>query len=336
MNENNLKLITTITPLRISLFGGGTDLKKFYSNHKGQVISSAINKYIYVTVKQHSTLYKEKYRLNYSITEKTNKITSIKNDIIRSTLKYLKIDESVMISTYSDLPANSGLGSSSSFCVGLLNALHNYIGESVSAGQLAEEACKIEIDILENSIGKQDQYIAAFGGINRFIFNKNGKVLIDPINLNNNAIDYIFDNSVLIWSGVQRSASKILEKQNKNTEKNINNLKKLLNNCNKFLKIISSFKSENFLYETGKLLELSWVDKKLLNNDISTLYLDNIHKKVLEHGGLGGKLCGAGGGGFFFELIDQSRIKNLENIFNKKNIIRIKHEPLGSRLLYKN
>lgn len=330
------KLVTTITPLRISLFGGGTDLKRFYSKHSGQVISSAINKYIYVTVKQHSTLYNEKYRLNYSITEKTKKISSIKNDIIRSSLKYLKIDEPIMISTYSDLPANSGLGSSSSFCVGLLNALHNYMGESISAGQLAEEACEIEIDILKNSIGKQDQYVAAFGGINRFIFNKDGKVLIEPINLKFNEINNLFNNSVLVWTEVQRSASKILKKQNKNTSKNTPNLKKLLNNCNKFTNIIASENSDKFLYKAGKLLEDSWADKKLLNNDISNKYLDNIHNKVLDNGGLGGKLCGAGGGGFFFELIDQDKIKNLENIFNKKNIIKINHEPLGSRLLDKN
>ena len=210
MIEN--KLITTVTPLRVSFFGGGTDLKKFYQINGGQVISATINKYIYVTIKDHSKLYNEKYRLNYSITEKVSSVDKIKNDIIRACLKLLEIDTPLSISTYSDLPANSGLGSSSSFCVGLLNALHHYLGESVTVGQLADEACKVEIEILKNVIGKQDQYIAAYGGFNNIIFSKNNSVQIEPIDLKLKQINYLFDNSYWFGQALKRRAKVLTNK----------------------------------------------------------------------------------------------------------------------------
>lgn len=158
------KTVTTITPQRISFVGGGTDLPSFYKNHNGEVISSAIDKYIYVTVKQHSPLFEEAYRLSYSKTEHVQSLDEIENSIARECLRLVSVEPPLYIATAADLPASSGLGSSSSFAVGLLHALHLLKGERVSAGQLAEEACHIEIDVLGNPIGKQDQYAAAFGG----------------------------------------------------------------------------------------------------------------------------------------------------------------------------
>ena len=215
INKRTPRTVTTITPQRISFVGGGTDLPSFYTKHGGAVISSAINQYVYVTVKQHSPLFNEAYRLSYSKTEHVNALDDIENSIARECLRLVNVEPPLYVATAADLPASSGLGSSSSFAVGLLNALHLLKGERVSPAQLAEEACEIEINILGNPIGKQDQYAAAFGGLNHIIFNKNGRVEIDHLVLHNNIINEIFENSLLIWTGIQRDAASILSKQNK-------------------------------------------------------------------------------------------------------------------------
>ena len=170
MSAENPRFVTTITPQRISFAGGGTDFPDFYLKNGGAVVSATIDKFVYVTVKRHSELFREKYRLSYSQTEHVDEIDSIENDIARECLRFLNVDPPLFISTTSDLPVSSGLGSSSSFAVGLLLALHNLRGESVTAGQLAEEACHIEIEVLGKPIGKQDQYAAAFGGLNFYEF----------------------------------------------------------------------------------------------------------------------------------------------------------------------
>ena len=167
-----MKTIITRTPLRISFFGGGSDIKKFYSKKRGMVISSTIDKFIYVTIKKHGKTFDEKYRLNYQKSENVNNVNNIKNNIIRESLKYLKITEPLYISTIADIPSMSGLGSSSSFTVGLLKGLFALKNKKISKKKLAELACKIEIDLLKSPIGKQDQYAAAYGGINKFVFYK--------------------------------------------------------------------------------------------------------------------------------------------------------------------
>ncbi|MCX5713287.1 MAG: GHMP kinase, partial [Candidatus Omnitrophica bacterium] len=173
-------MITTRTPLRVSFAGGGTDLPSFYEKQYGAVLSSAINKYLYVTVKRHGKLFKENYRLNYSESENAQSLNEVKNAIARECIRFLKVEPPIYISTVADLPASSGLGSSSSFAVGLLNALHAFKGERPSAGHLAEEAACIEIEILKHPIGKQDHYAAAFGGINYICFLRDGGVSIEP------------------------------------------------------------------------------------------------------------------------------------------------------------
>ena len=193
------RVVSTITPQRISFVGGGTDLPAFYESHDGEVISSAIAQYVYVTVKRHSPLFQEAYRLSYSKTEHAHKLDDIENGIARECLRLVHVEPPLYIATAADLPASSGLGSSSSFAVGLLHALHLLKGERVSPGQLAEEACEIEINILGNPIGKQDQFAAAFGGLNHMLFKKNGRVEIDHLVLQDNLIDEIFENSLLIW-----------------------------------------------------------------------------------------------------------------------------------------
>ena len=326
------RTVTTITPQRISFVGGGTDLPSFYSRQDGSVISSAIDKYVYVTVKRHSPLFQEEYRLSYSKTEHTNSLDKIENSIARECLRLVHIDPPLYIATAADLPASSGLGSSSSFAVGLLNALHLLKGERVSPAQLAEEACEVEINILGNPIGKQDQYAAAFGGLNHIVFKKNGRVEIDHLVLQNNLIDEIFENSLLIWTGIQRNASDILVKQNENVAKNFANYELIIHN-NKNCKDLMLNPPSDFLNQFGKLLEKSWQTKKNLEETISSEDMDDLHIKMEALGGYGGKLCGAGGGGFFFEIIPKESHEAALSFYGSNRVLKIVYEPLGSRLL---
>src|SRR3989338_8599158 len=205
--------VTTITPQRLSFVGGGTDLPDFYRKHGGAVVSTTIDKYIYVTVKRHSRLFNEAYRLSYSKTEHVDSLDEIENDVARECLRLVHVAPPLFIATASDLPASSGLGSSSSFAVGLLYALHALRGEDVSVGQLAEEASHVEIKMLGHPIGKQDQYAAAFGGLNYITFNSNGRVHLDPLWLPNGGADALFSNSMLFWTGMQREAEGILQER---------------------------------------------------------------------------------------------------------------------------
>ena len=191
-HEPPTNIVVTRTPLRISFAGGGTDLPEFYQVEEGAVLSTAVNKYVYVTVKRHSELFNEPIRLNYSRSEQVNTIAEIENNIARECLKFLKVEPPIYVSTVADMPASTGMGGSSAFAVGLLNALHAFRGERVTAGQLADEACHIEMEILGEPIGKQDQYAAAFGGLNLLRFGRDGRVTVEPQPVVNGAAAYLF------------------------------------------------------------------------------------------------------------------------------------------------
>ena len=331
---NNLRAVSTLTPQRISLIGGGTDLPSYFKINGGGVISTAIDKYIYVTVKKHSELFNENYRLSYSKTEHIQSIDEIENDIARECIKLVKIDPPLYVSTSADLPASSGLGSSSSFAVGLLNALHLLKGEKVPSAQLAEEACEVEINRLGHNIGKQDQYCAAFGGLNHFSFNSNGRVAIDPIVLNTEVEKVIFDYGLLIWTEIQRDANIILNKQNQLISKKTSNYNQLSNYLDLMKKLMLN-PSKNFAKDFGKIIEDSWKVKKSLESSISNENINKLHETLIkEFHSFGGKISGAGGGGFLFELIPKEYQENLNKYFSNKQVVKIKYEPYGSRVLY--
>ena len=309
-------MIISKTPLRISFAGGGTDIPSFYKkNQYGCVLSAAINKYIYVSVKKHSEIFKEKIRLNYSDTENVSNIKSIKNPIIKACLEYLEIDDHIYISTIADAPGSSGLGSSSTFCVGLLNALYSHKGKIVNRNKLAEEAAKIEIEILKRPIGKQDHYAAAFGSINFYKFYSDDTVSIKPIDENSNYVKMIFKNLYTFYSGLNRDASKILRAQKKND--NVQALLKIRNQAEQLYDMINS---QNFsLKKFGNFLENGWEIKKTLSSKISNQSIDSVYKLAKKLGVFGGKLSGAGGGGFI-NLIAQKKIeKTLIKSLSKKN-----------------
>lgn len=325
------RAVTTITPQRLSFAGGGTDLPDFYRQHGGAVVSTTIDKYIYVTVKRHSHLFNETYRLSYSKTERVDSLDEIENDVARECLRFLHVDPPLFIATASDLPASSGLGSSSSFAVGLLYALHALRGEDVSVGQLAEEASHVEIEILGRPIGKQDQYAAAFGGLNYITFNSNDRVHLDPLWLPNDGVNALFRNSMLLWTGMQRNAEDILHEQRtmiNNTADTLVKMREMAAACRDAL-----LESTNDPRKFGALLDAGWRAKRTLANGISSPQIDACYERVLAAGALGGKIAGAGGGGFLYLVVPQERRDAVRKALPEMVDVPVGYEPRGARIL---
>lgn len=302
-----IQSVLSMAPLRISFVGGGSDIPSFYKYSNGCVISAAISKYVYVHVKRHDPLFQERYRISYSEIEYTNARNEIKNKIVKSCLELLNIDEPIQISTSADLPANSGLGSSSSFAVALLNALHALRNEPISAAQLAEEACEVEIGKLDSPIGKQDQYAAAFGGINFFEFDTSGSVKIEPLNLSSSKTNDLFNNTVMIWTGKSRSANLVLSDQEQNKLENFQNLVQLTDLTKRFKSILLG--GEASWSSLGPLIMEGWKLKQTFSEKIMTEEIISITDKLDKLGSVGYKLLGAGGGGFIFAAFKENNHK---------------------------
>lgn len=323
-------VVLTRTPLRISFAGGGTDLLDFYQKDYGAVLSTAIDKYIYVTVKRHGDLFNEPIRINYSETELVDSVDRIKNDICRECLRLLNVELPIYISTVADIPASTGLGSSSTFAVGLLNALHAFQGERVSAGQLAEEASYIEIDVLGQPIGKQDQYVAAYGGLNFFRFNGSGTVAVEPQPLPNGALGRLFGHILLFWTGIRRDAGLVLNEQKRRTMINLDRLRAMREHAVQLQAMMcKGFDPEPF----GRALSASWELKRQLADTIATRQIDSWYQRGIEAGADGGKLCGAGGGGFLLFLARPERQEAVRRALSDLREIPISYEAHGSRLM---
>ena len=322
--------VLSMAPLRVSFLGGGSDIPNFYEKHNGAVVSAAINKYVYVHIKRHDPLFQERYRISYSEVEHTQNRDEIKNAIVRSCLELLGIDEPLQISTSADLPANSGLGSSSSFAVALLLGLHAIRGEEVSPVQVAEEACRVEIEKLKSPIGKQDQYAAAFGGLNYFEFSSNGTVKIEPIYLSSIDTGRLLERSILIWTGQTRKAEVILGDQALRADENMDQLIAMT-------ELARAFKNEllkpNLNWsELGSLISQGWTLKKSLSTKISTPEAQKIISKLDDMNCYGYKLLGAGGGGFIFSLMEDLLISTIENLDGWRTF-RPELDQLGARIV---
>ena len=331
MTEKSPRFVTTITPQRLSFAGGGTDFADFYLRHGGAVVSATIDKFVYVTVKRHSELFDEKYRLSYSLTEHVDDLELIKNDIARECLRFLNVDPPLFISTTSDLPVSSGLGSSSSFAVGLLLALHSLRGETVTAGQLAEEACHIEIDVLGKPIGKQDQYAAAFGGINFYEFMKDGRVRVEALWNRVTDLQELFDSGTLYWTGVQRRAEDVLGEQQKNIPSQIEALKEmteLAKSCR-----LSFLNSENLVGDIASIVNQGWALKRNYASTVSSSILEGGIARALAAGAYGAKIAGAGGGGFLYVLASNRDKDLVNNALSPMSPVNIQYCRFGSKVL---
>jgi len=295
--------------MRISLGGGGTDLPSYYRKHTGFLIASAINKYVYITI--HDTFVQELI-IKYSKLEKANSVDEVEHPIIRECLKELNMAGNyIEITSLADIPSGTGLGSSGSFTTALLKALYTHNNQIISTRFLAEQACKIELDRLKEPIGKQDQYIAAFGGITAFEFLPDDKVEINPVRLGKEVLYNLEDNLVLFFTGYSRSASSILKEQD---EKSKVDDEEITNNLH-FVKELGkqsliALESGN-LRKFGELMDVHWQNKKKRSGSMSNGKIDEWYSLAMKNGAVGGKLIGAGGGGFLmFYTEDKMRLRH--------------------------
>jgi len=316
--------------MRVSFAGGGTDLPAFYEREYGAVLSSAIDKYIWVTVKRHSEVFDEPVRVNYSLTEQVDAIDELKNDITRAALQFLDIDPPIYISTVGDLPASTGLGSSSAFAVGLLNALHRYRGDRVSAGQLAEEACHIEIDILGQPIGRQDQYAAAFGGLNLFTFRPGGSVTVEPQSLPVRVLSQLFESMMLFWTGHQRDSSSVLTEQQKNVGEHVADLTAIRDQAFELQGILRNTPTSR---DIGQLVHRGWLLKRGLASSVSNAEIDAWYERAMAGGACGGKIAGAGNGGFLLMIAEPDSRAAVRQALSELTEVDVRPEVHGSQIL---
>ena len=328
------KMVVTRTPLRISFAGGGSDLASFCQREYGAVLSTAIAQYVYVTVKRHGKVFNEPIRLNYSKSERVNRIDEIDNNIARECLRLLKVEPPIHISTVGDLPASTGLGSSSAFAVGLLNALHAFHGERVSAGQLAEEAAEIEIQVLKQPIGKQDQYAAAFGGFNFLRFNPDSGVTVEPVRTGNGTLNELFRYLKLFWTGHQHDASSVLKRVSANIPRRVEHLRQMRAQAHQLHELITQ--SHWDVGELGKIIDQGWHLKRELANCVSNNSIDEWYERAKKAGAEGGKLCGAGGGGFLLFVVKPDKQASVKEALRELPEVAIEYEAYGSRVLLPN
>jgi D-glycero-alpha-D-manno-heptose-7-phosphate kinase len=324
-------MIISRTPLRMSFVGGGSDLSSFYEHEIGAVVSTTIDKYMYVTVNKK---FDNQIRASYSITEFADKPEEIKHQLIRESLLFLKLTGGIEITSISDIPSKgTGLGSSSTYTVGLLNALHAYKGEFASADRLGREACHIEIEACKSPIGKQDQYAAAFGGLNFIQFNSDGSVFVDPIICLKETKDRLEDNLLMLYTGLTRSTNNILKNQNESTKKS-SKKRNILSQMVGLAKDLKKTLEGNNLDDFGKILDANWELKKQMNEEISNEQIDKWYLQAKKAGAIGGKILGAGGGGFLLLYAPKERHEDIKFALPGLKVTNFKFEPEGSKIIY--
>ena len=294
-------MIITQTPLRISFLGGGTDFPDFYKQYGGCVLTTAIDKYVYCIVKER---FDKQIYVNYSIKEIVNKVDDLQHDLVREAMRETGVKEGIEITFLSDVPAaGSGLGSSSTVTVGVLNALYQQQGLAVTAEQLAQHACDIEINILNKPIGVQDQYIAAFGGVNFIEFRTDGKIVVEPLGLSEEYLDDLKSYLMVFFTGKTRQAGVVLQEQKANIGKKHNVLKQMTQQA----KLGKTLLQRGKVSQLGKLLDEGWQLKKQLASKVSDREIDAVYKAAKKAGAIGGKISGAGGGGFLTLLVPTNK-----------------------------
>jgi len=325
-------MIVAKAPLRIPLGGGGTDLPFFSNLFGGNLTSVAINKYIYIVIAKRE--FYNDFIIRYSQTERVKKIDEIKHTRIKAALKSLEITDPIEITCISDVPAETGLGSSSSFLVALLKALHAYKGEEISSFNLAEEAANIEINILGEPIGKQDQYLASFGGLINLDINKNGKVLVSPLDITFSNLQKLEENLLLFSTGITHSAAEIISDQKKNLESDSEKMKQmhLIKEIGNEIKL-SLEKGD--ISRIGRWLNVHWETKKKFSKKMSCDVIDSFYELGIKNGAIGGKLIGAGGGGFLLFYCENKK-DQLREAMEKEGLkeLNFKFDHEGCKIIY--
>ncbi|MEK7355186.1 MAG: GHMP kinase [Bdellovibrionota bacterium] len=328
-------MIISRTPFRISFLGGGTDLPAFFNEEEGAVVSTTIDKYIYITVNDR---FDSTYRLAYSKTEICNSVDEIQHKIFRNVLKkYAPIayakngGRGLELMSMADIPSGTGLGSSSSFTVGLLHAMKAHIGQFQSAEDLASEASKIEIDDLREPIGKQDQYAAAYGGLQYIRFLPSGEVSVEPVICPGGTKKELEQSILVFYTGLTRSASGVLSEQKSNTESKRETLREMRGLAERLKEVLESGKPVS---KAGELLHEGWMLKKTLASGISDTKIDEWYERARKAGASGGKILGAGGGGFLMVLCEPSKQEAVRRELKELRTLDVGLESFGSRIIF--
>ena len=329
-------MIISKTPYRISFFGGGSDYPEWYMENGGKVLSTTIDKHIYISARYLPPFFKHKYRIVWSKLETVKNIKDINHNAIREMLKLFKINDGLEIHYDGDLPARSGIGSSSVFVVGLINLLRAYTGKNIEKKVLAKESIYFEQKILKEVVGSQDQIAASFGGFNKISFKKNGNFAVKSLNIKKKTLLRLNKNLLLIYTGIERNAHDIAKSYvNKLQSSKKNNILRILSyvdECEAILK-------RNDLDDFGRLLHESWLDKKDLNSSVTNNKIEEIYNFAMKKGASGGKVLGAGGGGFILFYVPYQRqkkfIKSFKN-FNRLINIPFNFNNEGSSIIFNN
>lgn len=324
-------MIISRTPFRISFFGGGTDYPAWYEQNGGAVLGTTINKYCYITCRYLPPFFEHKHRIIYSRMEQVQDIDEIRHPSARETLRFMGITEGVEIHHDGDLPARTGLGSSSSFTVGLLHAIYELKGTIPSKMQLALDAIHIEQNIIKENIGSQDQVLAAFGGFNRIDFSREHNIQVQPITIKPQRLELLQDHLMLLFTGFSRTASQIAGEQIKQTP---NRKLELAEMCNMVSEAVNILNGNNDLLEFGKLLHESWQLKRSLTDKISTPYIDYVYETATRAGATGGKLLGAGGGGFILFFVKPELQPAVKESLHGLLYVPFRFEDLGSQIIF--
>lgn len=325
-------MIISRTPFRISFFGGGTDYPVHYKKHGGAVLATSINKYCYITCRNLPPFFEHKNRIVYSKVEYTKTVSEILHPAVRECLNFMRINSGVEIHHDGDLPARAGLGTSSSFTVGVLNALYALKGKIVTKRQLALDAINVEQNMIKENVGSQDQITAAFGGFNKIEFNGEEEFRVQPVTLNKEKYELLQDHMMLFFTGFSRTASEIAEEQIKKTPAKENDLKKMADLVDEAINVLND--NDLDITDFGRLLHENWMIKRNLTDKITNHVIDKIYHDATEAGALGGKLLGAGGGGFILFFVEPAKQKNVKKKLCKLLQVPFRFENLGSQIIY--
>jgi D-glycero-alpha-D-manno-heptose-7-phosphate kinase len=324
-------VIISRTPLRISFVGGGSDLPAFYRRHGGAVVSTAVDKYIYVNVNRK---FDDGIRVAYSKTEEVSSVDKVEHPVVRAALRYLQIQGGIEIATIADIPSRgTGLGSSSAFAVGLLHALNAFRGRYVSGQQLGQDGCHIEIELCGEPIGKQDQYAAALGGLNLIEFKADDSVVVSPVICAAETVRTLERNLLVFYTGITRSASELLRRQSEDIATSEQKREALTRMVGLAYRLRDELQQNN-VDGVGEILHENWLLKKSLSEGVSTDEIDAWYAAARAAGATGGKLLGAGGGGFLLFYAPQERHEQIKAALPQLRPISMGFEPLGSRIIF--
>jgi D-glycero-alpha-D-manno-heptose-7-phosphate kinase len=324
-------MIISRTPFRISFFGGGTDYPAWHRQHGGTVLATTIDKYCYISCRYLPPFFDHRYRIVYSKIENCQVIDEIAHPSVREVLRFLQFERGIEIHHDGDLPARSGMGSSSSFTVGLLHALYALQGHMPNKQKLAKESIHIEQESLKETVGSQDQVSAAYGGFNHIIFHRNGEISVRPMTLKPERITELNSHLMMFYTGIKRTASNIAESYVRNIGERKSQLRIMKDMVEESISILNSNQD---IFQFGKLLHETWQIKRSLSSKVSNFLVDELYDQAMSTGAIGGKLTGAGGGGFLLLFVPPERQEQVKEVLKKLIHVPIKFEFSGSQIIF--